>query len=296
MSRFRRSFWLYPLFQIPLILFAVCLVAVALCGFLKLGKPDIAVAIALDLSNSIEQRQSLNTPNTFMAQEVAAVQAYLELNSQQLNNPNQIRIFGFANQVIPLTNSFSSDKQKLESELHQALLNPLLPLQVSEGTNLDKAIEEGTLALSSLTNHCHELLLVTDRTTDVSLPVINQAASKDVKINSLVGADVPTLKSAATITRGIYVSNVSDIQEIFTKVFFESFNSNHKWVNFWQGCTWITFVWLLTLPLDKFIFQGLFNLPMNLSGQLVIANVLFWTMLIPLIMWKVLGLPFLSSC
>ncbi len=112
MSRFRRSFWLYPLFQIPLILFAVCLVAVALCGFLKLGKPDIAVAIALDLSNSIEQRQSLNTPNTFMAQEVAAVQAYLELNSQQLNNPNQIRIFGFANQVIPLTNSFSSDKQK----------------------------------------------------------------------------------------------------------------------------------------------------------------------------------------
>ncbi|MBR8840174.1 MAG: VWA domain-containing protein [Stigonema ocellatum SAG 48.90 = DSM 106950] len=297
MSKFRRGLWLYPLFQIPLILFGVCLVAAALCGFLKLGKLDVAVAIALDLSNSTYQGQSFNAPNTFMAQEVAAVQGYLELNSQQLKSPNEIRIFGFANQVIPLTHSFSSDDKKLSSEFNQALLNPLLPMQVSDGTNLEQAIEEGIKALSSVENHCRELLLVTNRMAAVSPAIINQAAAKDVKINSLVvDADVPTLKSAASITQGIYVSDVYDIQAIFTKVFFPRFNSNHRWVNFWIGCSCIAFMWLLLLPLDKFIFQGLFNLPMNLSGQLVIGNALFWTVLIPLIMWKRLGLPFLSSC
>jgi hypothetical protein len=74
-----------------------------------------------------------------------------------------------------------------------------------------------------------------------------------------------------------------------------SFNSNHRWVNFWQCCALIAFMWLIALPLDKLIFQGLFKLPMNLSGQLVIANSLFWTVLISLIMCKVIGLPFLSS-
>ncbi|WP_026731202.1 vWA domain-containing protein [Fischerella sp. PCC 9605] len=297
MSRFRRSLWLYPLFQIPLIFFVICLVAAALCGFLRLGKPDVAVAIALDLSQSTYQGQPFNAPNTFMAQEVAAVQAYLELNSQQLSSPNQIQIFGSADQVVPLTNSFSSDKQKLESQLNQALANPILPLQVGEGTNVDKAIEESTKVLSSIQNHCRELLIVTDGIAEVSETVISQAVSKDVKINSLVvGADASTLKLAASITQGIYVSGLYNIQELFTNIFFDSFNSNQRWVNFWRGCAWIAFMWLLTLPLDKLILQGLFNLPMNLSGQLAIGNALFWTVVTPLIMWRVWGLPFLSSC
>ncbi|MBD2527681.1 vWA domain-containing protein [Nostoc sp. FACHB-133] len=298
MSRFRRSLWLYPLFQIPLIVFGVCLVATILCSVLTLGRPSVAVAIALDLSSSTYQGQSFNAPNTVMAQEVAAVRSYIEQNSQQLKVPNNIQIFGFGDQVIPLNNSFASDRQKLENELNSALANPNLSSQIGTGTNLSQAIDQGTKALSNIQDRCHELLLVTDGVADVIPSVLIQAVAQKVKINAVVvGADAPQIQSATYTTNGIYISGESNNLLIFFKdIFFASFNSNLKWVYFWRGCTWIAFMWLIILPLDKWVLQGLINLPMNLSGQLALGNALFWTIVIPLILWQLSSLPFFSTC
>ncbi|MHC5937953.1 VWA domain-containing protein [Nostoc sp.] len=298
MSRFRRSFWLYPLFQIPLIVFGVCLVATILCSVLTLGRPSVAVAIALDLSSSTYQDQSFNAPNTVMAQEVAAVRSYIEENSQQLKVPNNIQIFGFGDQVIPLSSSFASDRQKLEDELNSALANPNLSSQIGTGTNLSQAIDQGTKALSNIQYRCRELLLVTDGVADVIPSVLIQAVAQKVKINAVVvGADAPQIKSATDTTNGIYISGESNNLLIFFKdIFFASFNSNLKWVYFWRGCTWIAFMWLIILPLDRWVFQGLIKLPMNLSGQLVLGNALFWTIVIPLILWQLSSLPFFSTC
>ncbi|MEW5856817.1 MAG: VWA domain-containing protein, partial [Cyanobacteriota bacterium] len=83
MSRSRRGLWLYPLFQIPLMLLGACIVVTALIWLLGLGRPPVAVAIALDLSSSTYGTQ-FNAPGTVMDREVAAVRSYLQQNAQQL--------------------------------------------------------------------------------------------------------------------------------------------------------------------------------------------------------------------
>ncbi|MFB2977515.1 VWA domain-containing protein [Microseira sp. BLCC-F43] len=294
----RRGLWLYPLFQIPAMFLGAFLVAALLFGVLGLGRPNVAVAIALDLSSSTYQPQSFNAPNTVMAEEIAAVRSYLEQNSQQLRTPNQIQILGFAGEVIPLTSSFKTDKQQLEFELNQAWQNPNLPDQIGQGTDINKAIQKGTELLSSVSNRCRELLLVTDGMAEVSQPVVDGAVAQKVKINTVVvGAEAPALQQAAFSTKGIYISGQqNNLNMLFTDRFFTSFNSNIKWIKFWLGAAWIAFMWMLTLPLDRWIFQPLMNLPPNLSGQLALGNAFFWTVLTPLIVWRLFGLPFGLDC
>jgi len=294
----RRNFWMYPLFQIPAMFLAAFLLAALLFGLLGLGRPNVAVAIALDVSSSTYQPQSFNAPGTVMAQEIAAVRSYLEQNSQLLKTPNQIQIFGFAGEVVPLTNSFQTDKQQLETQLDQALRNQNLPSLIGGGTDLNKAIQKGTEALSTIQDRCRELLLVTDGEADVSPLVIAQAATQRVKINAVVaGADAPALQLAAFSTRGIYLSNQqNNLAALFTEKFFINFNSNIKWIIFWLGAAWVALMWMITIPLDRWILQGLMSQPPNISGQLAIGNALFWTVLTPLIVWRLFGLPFGASC
>lgn len=287
MSKFSRSVWLYPLFQIPLILFAICLVGSILCGVLTLGRPTVAVAIALDFSNS-----------SYQSEELTAVQSYIDQNFQQLKTPNQIQIFGFGDQVVPLTSSFNADKQKIETELSQALANPNLKAEIGTGANLDQALDQGIKALSNVSDRCRELLLVTPSTTQVSPSTTIQAAAQKVKINAIsLGESAPNIQIATGITGGTYqYGGANNLQVFFKEVFFPQFNSNIKWVIFWRGCTWMAFMWLITLPLDKWVFQELMHLPMNLSGLLALGNALFWTIVTPLIIWRLFGLPFLSAC
>ncbi|NJL10143.1 MAG: hypothetical protein HC908_08175 [Calothrix sp. SM1_7_51] len=102
MSRFRRSLWLYPLFQIPLIFFGIFLIAVILCWLLGLGRPTVSVAIAVDMSNKTYQGQSFNAPNTVMQQELAAVRAYLDQNFTQLKKSQRSTNFlGLATALFP---------------------------------------------------------------------------------------------------------------------------------------------------------------------------------------------------
>ena len=179
MLRYRRRLWLYPLFQIPLICLGICLVAAVLFALLGLGRPSVAVAIALDLSSStFSEPSQFNQPGTVMYQEVIAVESYLDQNTQLLRVPNQIQVFGFAGVVLPLTDSFQTDSQKVSAELNQALQNPnLIQRIVPSTTDLNLAIQEGTDALSQIQDHCRELLLVTDGEADVDAEVIQAAAA-----------------------------------------------------------------------------------------------------------------------
>ena len=171
------------------------------------------------------------------------------------------------------------------------------------GTNLDFAIQEGNQALSSVQNSCRELLLVTDGEASVNSNVVDNAIENKVKINAIViGADAPEVKSATNATGGQYLSaEANKLEKLFTNNFFNNFNNNWRWILLWLGLAWIALMWTVIMPLDRWIFQGLFQMPMNFSGRLALCNALFWTVATPLIVWRIyqifnLVLPFIASC
>lgn len=288
--RHHRQIWLYPLFQIPLMLAIGCLIIAALGWLLNWGRPPVSVAISLDLSGS--------TSGYVRQQEIQAIKSYLQQN-QELKDPNQIKIFAFASNVQGLTTSFNSNSLQVENELTQALQNPNLEQQLGGGTNLNLAIQEGVTSLSSIEKRCRELLLVTDGIVDVSSGVVDEAIESNVKINAVVlgGKNSPKLQTATRRSRGLYLSGeASNLTALFTENFFTRFNSNIRWVIFWLGAAFICLMWMLTLPLDRWLFQGLIGLDMTLSGQLALSNALFWTFLTMIVVWRLFGLPFAGYC
>ena len=315
MSQYRRGLWQYPLFQIPLIFLGICLLGAMLFWLLGLGRPNVAVAIALDLSSSTYRLQEFNAPGTVMAQEVAAVNSYLEENNKLQRNPNNVQIFGFAGKqegqpkivakVISLTKAFRTDGEAVRTELSQSMQDPQLPDSLQpepEHDDLNEPTLQGVQALSSLQNHCHELLLVSDAGVEISPDlVIPEALKQNVKINAITfGEEVPDLSKTVNVTGGLYLpGEASNLQAFFTQRFFPRFNSNLKWLIFWLGGAWIALMWLLTLPLDKWIFQSLIKMPMNVSGLLAIGNAWFWSAATPFIVWRLwqsFGSSFSSSC
>ena len=294
-----RPFWLYPLFQIPSILLGTFLSLALLFWLVGWGKPSVAVTIALDLSGSTygSSSQLFNAPSTVMAQEVAAVRLYIE-QSAQLKIPNQIQVTGFGGQVIPLTSRFSSDRSQLDTELTQSLADPNLRSRIGDGTNLNQAIEQGAKVLGETSQSCRELLLITDGGGEINPLVVSQAASQGVKINAFViGTQASQLELATVATQGIYISGSENILKTFvTEKFFPRFNSNLRWVSLWLGAAWIAMMWMFVLPLDRWVLQNWLSLPMNLSGQLALGNALFWTVLVPSMLWRLSGLPFFSPC
>lgn len=286
----RRQIWLYPLFQIPLMLMVSCLIIAALGWLLNWGRPPVAVTISLDLSDS--------TTGEVRKQEILAVKSYLQQN-QKLKNPNQVKIFAFANNVQPLTRDFNSKSEEIESQFDQALQNPTLEKQLGGGTNLNLAIQEGVNALKTIANRCRELLIVTDGMVDVKPAIVDEAIKENVKINAVVlgGRVSSDLQTAATRSRGLYLAGeAKDLSILFTENLFNRFNSNLRWIIFWLGAAFICLMWMLTLPLDRWLFQGVVGLNITLSGQLALGNALFWTVLTIIVVWRLFGLPFTSSC
>lgn len=299
---YRRGLWFYPLFQIPLLFLGLFLTIALLFWLLGFGRPPVAVAIALDLSSSTYGNQ-FNAPGTVMQQEIQAVEAYIAKNSSGvLRQPNQVQVFAFASGVEPLTQSFQTDSQQLSQELNQSLQSDL-PNRIGGGTNLDLAIQQGSQSLAEIEQLCRELLLVTDGEVSVNEQVINQAISNRVKINAIViGAEAPAVQQATFKTRGVYLSSdINNLEKLFTDKLFNNFNSNLKWILLWLGLAWIALMWTITMPLDRWIFQGLLKMPMNLAGRLALGNALFWSAATPGIVWKLyqilnLSLPFMASC
>ena len=303
MSSYRRKLWQYPLFQIPLICFGLCLAAAALFWLLGFGRPQVAVAIALDLSNSTfgGQVENFNRPGTISYQEIKAVEAYLQQNNgEMLRRPNQVKVFGFGDSVEPLTGNFDSNSDNVKQSLQQAL-NPsiILPKVNPDYTNIDLAIKTASNSLRAIQNRCRELILVTDGQVEFNDPgVIAEAKLLNIKINSVVvGAEAPELRGAALVTGGTYLSgDTNNLSAFFTNNFFSSFNSNLKWIIFWLGLAWISLMWTLLLPLDRWVFQGLFSMRIDQSGKLAISHAIFWTVVTLSAIWRFWGIPFLSGC
>jgi Ca-activated chloride channel homolog len=295
--------WLYPLFQIPTLFLCLFLLLALLFSFWGFGRPLVSVAIALDLSTSTYYGQDFNASGTVMDLEVQAVKAYLKKNTTaDLKQPNLVKVFGFAGDVEPLTQTFEDDSQQIAKELTTAL-RPTLADILGEGTNVDRAIEEGTQALSEQSDRCRELLLVTDGEATVSPSVIQNAIANRIKINAIViGAESLAIRAATLATGGKYLSgDAKNLNTLFTEQFFSRFNSNWRWVLFWLGLAWVALMWALTMPLDRWLFQGLLKRPLNLAGRLALGNALFWTAATPGILWGIyklsnLALPFFSQC
>jgi Ca-activated chloride channel family protein len=272
---------------------------------LGLGRPSVAVAIALDLSGSTynNTQEQFNTPRTVMAQEVQAVKAYLDKNiSGILRQPNQIQIFGFADGVRPLTQKFQEDSKQIKRELDQSLNSDLIEI-IGDGTNLDIAIQEGIDALDTISDRCRELLVVTDGVVSVAQQVVNEAKDKRVTINAVViGDKTLDLQQATETTGGNYLSGeLSNLEQLFTEKLFEHFNSNWNWILLWLGLAWICLMWMIIMPLDRWLFQGLLRIRMDISGKLSLGNAWFWTALTPLIIWQLyqlfnLVLPLINQC
>jgi Ca-activated chloride channel family protein len=264
------------------------------------GRPQVAVAIALDLSSSTYGTE-FNAPGSIMNQEINAVQAYLNKNDI-LRQPNQIKIFGFASGIIPLTNNFSTDGQAISQQLTNALQPELVNI-IGGGTNLDLAISETTQELAIISDRCRELLIVTDGEAMINPSVIGEAIAKKVSINAIViGAEAPIIQAATFTTGGKYIStDITNLETLFTEKFFDSFNNNWRWIVFWLALAWIALMFTLIMPLDRWLFQGLFKMPINLAGRLALFNALFWTAATPGILWRIyqifnLGLPFVKNC
>lgn len=300
MSSYRVKLWNYPLFQIPLILLGLCLVAAMLFWLLGFGRPKVAVAIALDLSSSTYgEVASFNAPGTVLDREVKAVEAYLQLNNEEiLRNPNQVKVFGFGDTVKPLTGNFEANSNKVATSLSESLKTEGLADEIGSGTNINLAIKTGINALRTVPKRCRELILVTDGIANVSPGVIVDASANRVKINSVViGQEALALRGASFATGGIYLSGDSNnLSAFFAENFFSTFNSNLKWIIFWLGLAWICLMWTLVLPLDRWLFQGLLKMRIDGAGKLAIANALFWTVATLLALWRFWGIPFLSGC
>lgn len=305
MTKHRRVLWLYPIFQIPLICLGIFLTAAILFWLLKFGRPQVAVAIALDLSASTygNQTQPFNAPGTILNQEVQAVRAYLKQNNKEiLRRPNQVKVFGFAGNIKSLNQGFENNNKKVERELLQNLEIPNLSEEIASGTtDINLAIETGIKELKTKVDSCKELIIVTDGQESqerISVPLIAEAALNRIKIHNLVvskeGYELEVLSNQTG--NKILIDASNQLTTIFTDRFFKVFNSNLKWIIFWLGLAWIALMWVLVLPLDRWVFQGMFALTMDIAGRLALANALFWTVLTSVFLWKFWGIPFLSGC
>lgn len=300
----RRPLWLYPLFQIPAIFLVVFLVLALLFNLLGFGKPKVAVAVALDLSNSTYGSPVMfNKPNTVMATEVEAVKDYIAQNQELLKEPNIVKVLGFGERIRPLNSSFTEDSQKLLDELNKQLADPNLPNLIGgSSTNLSQAIESGTQELSGVTDRCNrELLIVTDGLAPVTSESMATALRQKVKINAIVvGAEAPDLRKAAEITNGLYLSGAqSSLSIYFLSDFFTRFNNNYRWIILWIGAAWIALMWMLVLPIDRWIFQDIFRQHWHFAGRAALSNALFWSALTPMVvwwLWQKYGIPGLTAC
>lgn len=300
----RRPIFENPLFSVPAIALGLCLAIALLSALLGLGRPKVAVAIAIDLSSSTGNLAAYAEPGTLMNQEIEAVQGYLQQSSSTLKQPNEVKIFGFGGQTVPLTSGFLTDPKAAEAELIAKLDDPTLGSVLQpDSTNMNLAIAEASNALLQVQDRCRELLVVTDGnpTKPLEPQTLTQVIAQGIKINSIfVGvpdADLAKLGQMSTSTGGLLLaSEASQLASSFKEKLFGNINSNIKWIIFWLGMAWISLMWMLILPLDRWVFQGMFGLKIDLAGRAALANALFWTTATLSVLWKVSGIPFINAC
>lgn len=285
--------WRYAIFQIPAMLMAGFLLLALLTHFGRWFGPTVSVQMMLDLSSSTYENTNIfKGQGTIMQAEIEAAINYARQNAA-ISNPNLLSLSGFADRVVPITQNFSKDPAEIEKAIEQ-VVQPAIKPQLGEGTNLNLAVEKGLNSLSSQSPRCKEMLVITDGQAELNPILLSRAKFSRVRLNFLiVGQPVPAdLNLAAQSTGGLtMLSNTNNISALVGGQFRERFNSNSKLVNFFLGLSWVSLMWMLVLPLDRFL-QNQMKMRFDFSGRIALSNAFFWTVLICL--W--LGLPVLQGC
>ncbi len=284
------------IFQVSSVLVVSFVITAIVFSLLGLGRPTVSVAVALDLSSS--------TRGTVMTREIQAVKEYLNENSK-LKVPNQIQLIGFADKAQVLTNSLQTDGQQIEVELDKALADPKLLQNIGGGTQIQKSLELGINILSQTFGNCKELLLVTDGEFPISDDItreITSASAQKVKINVVIAGQsaqqyIPAIETAfASVGKVSLLNSSDDLRTFFTDNFFVNINSNKRWIDFWLGAAAIALMYALILPLDEFVFQAMMKMNFTDSGRIVYFITGLSTIVIPLIVFRWSGLPFITEC
>jgi Ca-activated chloride channel homolog len=285
--------WRYAYFQIPAILTGLFLALAILTSAFRWFPPNVSVQMMLDLSSSTYQSTSVfRGPGTIMEAEIEAVKEYARQNIRA-ENPNLLSLAGFADRVQSITPAFSNNSSEIDRSLDQ-VVQPNIILQVGGGTDLSLAIEKGLDSLNSQTGRCKEILVITDGEAQLRENLVFQAMNNSVRLNFLiVGQGVPNnLDSIAVKTGGLALSaNLSNIRDLVADKFRQRFNANERRVNFFLGLAFVSLMWLLVLPLDRFL-QIHRKMSFEWAGKIALLNALFWTLFIGLR----IGFPFLSGC
>lgn len=284
--------WRYAIFQIPALLTVGFLILALLSRFLGWFPPTVSVQMMLDLSSSTYYGSVFRGAGTVMQAEIDAVKAYARENAST-SNPNLLSLSGFGDRVVPITSNFSSNPTEIDQAIEQ-VVQPIAAPQIGGGTNLDLAVEKGLESLSSQSQRCKEMLVITDGQAQLNPLRLTGAKLSGVRLNFLiVGQPVPdNLAAAATITGGLALpADANNITTLLAGQLRDRFNSNNKFVNLFLGLAWVSLMWMLVLPLDRFL-QKQMNMRFDFSGRIALLNALGWTVAIALF----LGLPVLQGC
>ncbi|MEI2418961.1 VWA domain-containing protein [Limnospira fusiformis] len=275
--------WRYAIFQISAACLAICLVLALLAGQLGWFPRLVAVHLALDLSGSTYENAlaNFNKPGTIMAQEIEAVKAYATRNDG-LSQPNLISVSGFASAVVPITNGFSSNPQEIGRAINQ-VVQPSLANRISGGTNINLAVENGLSTLKTQPTLCTEMLVITDGVFNLDQEIIQQVQAHNVKLNFLIVGQPLTaeINQWANQTGGIALEvSPSSITELLSEEVFERFNANPL-VPLFYGLAFISFMWMMLLPLERFFNQAL-RIRIDYASKVAVYNAIFWTIATPI--------------
>lgn len=284
--------WRYPIFQLPGLLALVFVVLALLTNLLNWFPPLVSVQMMLDLSSSTYEGTVFRGNGSLMAAEIEAVKAYARENAST-SYPNHLSLAGFGNRVVPITSNFSQNTGAIETALDR-VVQPEIVSQVGGGTNLDLAVERGVESLSTQVQRCKEMLVVTDGEAELNQTQLNHAKDNQVKLNFLiVSQTIPkNLVEAAKSTGGVILpANANNIQSLIANQLRQRFNSNSKFVNLFFGLAFVALMWMLILPIDRFLQQR-WQIRFDFSGKIALFNAVFWTLLT--VWW--LGLPVVQGC
>jgi Ca-activated chloride channel family protein len=291
-------FYRFPIFQIPASLAILFITLALLSRMFSWFTPTVSIHVALDLSNSTYgDVVNFRQPGTVMMTEIESVKEYARRNAN-LSSPNLISVSAFANQVVPITNQFSSKPTDIENALDQ-VIQPSLISRLGGGTNLDAAVENAMGQLLTQVGRCKEVVVVTDGQAVLRSQIRNQALASKIKLNFLLINDqqeVPrNLEEDATKTGGnALVASPENFVTLLSQKVFNRVNKN-PFVVIFSGLAWVCLIWALVLPLERFL-RRVIKIRPAVASRFVIFNTILWTTATPITLFFLGLLSNLGTC
>lgn len=254
--------------------------------------------MALDLSSSTYgDVANFRQSGTVMTAEIEAVKEYARRNAS-LASPNLISVSGFGDQVVPITTQFSSNPTDVETALDQVVQPPLIS-RLGGGTNLDAAVEDAVNQLAPQVGRCKEVVVVTDGQAVLKPQIRDRALASRTKLNFLLvntQQEVPrNLEEDANKTGGIAIlASPKNLVTLLSQRLFNQVNRN-PFVILFSGLAWISLMWALILPLERFL-RSVIGIRPATASRFVVFNTIFWTTATPIALLFLGLLSNLGTC